>query len=253
MCPSELPEQDAAAEKRLQSGFAQSTIERLFEFTPNAIVIVDSQGVIRRANPRVEELFGYTSNELIGQPGDMLVPERFRAGHPERRETDRATLLARHVGKMIDLFGLHKDGTEFPVDILLKPMETESGPVTVSFIRDATEKRAALEALRLNDLRLRLIVENISEYAIYLLDLEGNILTWNPGAEHIKGYKANEVLGSHFSRFFLEEDLKRGGRRRLAGAQRWFALLGQHRAHCDSRFDRHGDRVCQDYARRDRP
>jgi formate hydrogenlyase transcriptional activator len=80
----------------------------------------------------------------------------------------------------------------------------------VSFIRDATEQRAAQEALRLNDLRLRSIVESIGEYAIYLLDRDGHVLTWNPGAERIKGYKADEVLGLHFSRFFTQEDQERG-------------------------------------------
>ncbi len=80
----------------------------------------------------------------------------------------------------------------------------------VTFIRDATEQRAAQEALRLNDARLRSIVESIGEYAIYLLDREGHVLTWNPGAERIKGYKADEVLGLHYSRFFTQEDVEQG-------------------------------------------
>ena len=212
MGPSELPEQDSATARReTQSGFAQSTIEHLlFEFSPNAVVVADDQGLILRANPRAAELFGYTIDELIGQPVVILVPERFRAGHPDRRGVDRATLQARQAGKVIDLFGQRKDGSEFPIDVMLKRIETEAGPMLMSFIRDATEQRAAQEALRQNDLRLRSIVESIGEYAIYLLDVEGRVLTWNPGAERIKGYKAEEVLGSHFSRFFIEEDVKRG-------------------------------------------
>jgi PAS domain S-box-containing protein len=114
------------------------------------------------------------------------------------------------MGAALNLFGLRKDGTEFPVDIMLKPMQTESGHAVVSFIRDATEQRAAQEALRLNDLRLRSIVESIGEYAIYLLDRDGHVLTWNPGAERIKGYNPDEVLGFHFSRFFTQEDQERG-------------------------------------------
>ncbi len=114
------------------------------------------------------------------------------------------------MGAALNLFGLRKDGTEFHVDIMLKPMQTESGPAVVTFIRDATEQRAAQEALRLNDLRLRSIVESIGEYAIYLLDRDGHVLTWNPGAERIKGYSADEVLGLHFSRFFTQEDQERG-------------------------------------------
>ena len=194
----------------MQPGFAQSTIERLFEFSPDAILIADGAGVMCAANPRAEELFGYSSQELIGQSVEMLVPARFRGIHPRHREDYSAAPRTRQMGAALNLFGLRKDGTEFPVDIMLKPIETASGLAVMSFIRDATEQRAAQEALRLNDLRLRSIVENIGEYAIYMLDRDGHILTWNPGAEHLKGYKADEVLGLHYSRFFTQEDQESG-------------------------------------------
>jgi PAS domain S-box-containing protein len=207
MGSSDSPGQHAVAQEHVQPGFAQSTIERLFEFSPDAILIADGGGVMRAANPRTEELFGYSSQELIGQPVEMLVPARFRGNHPRHREDYQAAPRTRQMGAALNLFGLRKDGTEFPVDIMLKPLETAAGPAVMSFIRDATEQRAAQEALRINDLRLRSIVENIGEYAIYLLDRDGYIMTWNPGAEHIKGYKADEVLGLHFSRFFVQEDI----------------------------------------------
>jgi PAS domain S-box-containing protein len=210
MCPSDSPGQDAAAQQSAEPGFAQNTIERLYEFSPDAILVTDKDGVMRSANPRAEELFGYSAQELIGEPIEILVPARFRHGHPRYRENYSAHPRTRQMGAALNLFGLRKDGTEFPVDIMLKPMQTESGQVVVSFIRDATEQRAAQEALRLNDQRLRSIVESIGEYAIYLLDPEGHVLTWNPGAESIKGYKADEVLGLHFSRFFTHEDQERG-------------------------------------------
>ena len=241
MGPSDSPGQGTAAKQFVEPGFAQNTIERLFEFSPDAILVTDADGVMRAANPRAEELFGYSAQELIGQPIEILVPARFRGGHPRHRENYSAHPRTRQMGAALNLFGLRKDGTEFPVDIMLKPMQTESGPAVVSFIRDATEQRAAQEALRLNDLRLRSIVESIGEYAIYLLDRDGHVLTWNPGAERIKGYKADEVLGLHFSRFLHARrsgartprrvaSPGRGprprGRGRLARAQRWFALLG---------------------------
>ncbi len=165
--------------------------------------------MIQRANPRAEELFGYTGDELIGQPVETLVPVRFRGRHPHHREDYNAAPRARQMGAAMNLFGLRKDGTEFPVDIMLKPIQTEAGPAVISFIRDATEQRAAQEALRQNDLRLRSIVEAIGDYAIYLLDREGHIATWNSGAERIKGYKADEIVGLHFSRFFTQEDIER--------------------------------------------
>jgi PAS domain S-box-containing protein len=210
MCPSDSPRQDTAAAQNVEPGFAQNTIERLFQFSPDAILVTDADGVMRAANPRAEELFGYTAQELIGKPIEILVPARFRGGHPRHRENYGAHPRTRQMGAALNLFGQRKDGTEFAVDIMLKPMQTESGPAVVSFIRDTTEQRAAQEALRQNDLRLRSIVESIGEYAIYLLDRDGHVLTWNPGAERIKGYKPEEILGLHFSRFFTDEDRERG-------------------------------------------
>jgi formate hydrogenlyase transcriptional activator len=210
MGPSDFPRQHAGAQERARPGFAQDTIERLFEFSPDAILVSDGNGVMRAANPRAEELFGYASEELIGQPVEMLVPPRFRGGHPRHRENYSAHPRTRQMGAALNLYGLRKDGTEVPVDIMLKPIETADGPAVVTFIRDATEQRAAQEALRLNDARLRSVVESIGEYAIYMLDREGHVLTWNPGAERIKGYKADEVLGLHYSRFFTQEDVEQG-------------------------------------------
>ncbi len=210
MGPSDFPPQGTAARRFVEPGFAQNTIERLYEFSPDAILVTDKDGIMRSANPRAEELFGYSAQELIGQPIEILVPARFRDGHPRHRENYNAHPRTRQMGAALNLFGLRKDGTEFPVDIMLKPMQTESGPAVVTFIRDATEQRAAQEALRLNDQRLRSIVESVGEYAIYMLDRDGHVVTWNPGAERIKGYKPDEILGLHFSRFFTHEDQERG-------------------------------------------
>ena len=80
--------------------------------------------MIRGANPRAAELFGHTQAELIGQPIENLVPERFRSRHPSHRENYHAHPRARQMGAAMNLFGLRKDGTEFPVDIMLKPLET---------------------------------------------------------------------------------------------------------------------------------
>ena len=203
------PEVAKGAQERAPIRFAQNTTDKLFEFAPDAIIITDSQGVIRDANARSAEMFGYALAELIGQQVEMLVPKRLRGPHPRHRDNYNAHPRARQMGAAMNLFGQRKDGTEFPVDIMLKPVETESGPAVLSFIRDVTEQRAAQDALRIHDLRLRAIVDNMNEYAIYLLDTEGYILTWNPGAQHIKGYIADEVLGLHFSRFFTQEDIDR--------------------------------------------
>jgi PAS domain S-box-containing protein len=198
------------AQQHVHPGFARDTIEHLFEFSPDAILVSDENALMRAANPRAEELFGYASEELIGRPVEMLVPARYRGGHPRHRENYNAHPRTRQMGAALNLYGLRKDGTEFPVDIMLKPIESVDGTAVMTFIRDATEQRAAQDALRLNDARLRSIVESIGDFGIYLLDREGHILTWNPGAERIKGYKAEEVPGLHISRFFTDEDVAQG-------------------------------------------
>src|ERR1035438_2411752 len=149
MRPSDSPEQAAAATPlHDRAELAQSALENLFDVSPDAIFVTDAQGVIRGANPRAAELFGHTQAELIGQPIENLVPARFRGRHPSHRDNYNAHPRARQMGAAMNLFGLRKDGTEFPVDIMLKPVKTASGPVVLSFVRDVSEQRAAMEALR---------------------------------------------------------------------------------------------------------
>jgi formate hydrogenlyase transcriptional activator len=210
MRPSDSPEQDAAATagtKRAE--FAQFALENLFDLSPDAIVVTDSSGKIRAANPRSAELFGYTQNELSGKFIEDLVPERFRKHHPSHRENYHAHPRARQMGAALNLYGLRKDGSEFPVDIMLKPLQTSSETAVLSIIRDVTEQREAQDLVRRKDLQLRSLLDGVRDYAIYLLDKDGYVTTWNPGAERIKQYASDEVVGKHFSRFFTQEDIER--------------------------------------------
>lgn len=188
---------------------ARAMLENLFVFSPDAILVSDTNSTIQAANPRASELFGYSPDELLGMSVDQLVPQRFRSRHPAHRENYSAHPRARQMGAALNLFALRKDGTEFPVDIMLKPVPSEAGLIVLSFIRDVTEQRAAQDELRRKDQQMRSIVEGVRDYAIYMLDPEGYIITWNIGAERIKGYPAEEILGKHFSRFFTQEDLER--------------------------------------------
>jgi len=210
MHPSDSPDEGAAAVFPKRAEFAQFAWKNLFEVSPDAIFVTDGEGIIRGANPRASELFGYTQAALIGQPIEGLVPARFRSRHPSHRENYNAHPRARQMGAAMNLFGLRKDGSEFPVDIMLKPLEMPSGPIVLSFVRDVTEQQAEQDAARRSDQQLRSLVEGVRDYAIYLLDREGYITTWNPGAERIKHYTSDEIIGKHFSRFFTQEDAERG-------------------------------------------
>ena len=211
MRPSDSPEQDAAAaasDDRAQ--FAHEALENLFAISPDAIFVTDADGVIRGANPRAAELFGRTEAEFQGLPIEELVPERFRSKHPSHRENYHAHPRTRQMGAAMNLYGLRKDGTEFPVDIMLKPLNTSLGTFVLSFVRDVTEQHEAQEIARRNDLQLRTLLAGVRDYAIYLIDREGYITTWNPGAQRIKQYLPDEIIGKHFSRFFTHEDVERG-------------------------------------------
>src|SRR5206468_4090613 len=152
----------------------------------------------------------YTVVELIGMSVEALVPERFRDLHPSHRESYNARPHARAMGAALNLCGVRRDGTEFPLDIMLKPMRTPEGVMTMSFVRDMTEQRTAMEMVRRQDQQLRSIVEGVHDFAMYLLDCDGKVKVWNPGAERILGYAAPDIVGKHYSRFFTQEDQDRG-------------------------------------------
>src|SRR5579859_6096968 len=157
---SDSPEQDAATAAEVKRAkFTHFALENLFDVSPDAIFVTDAQGIIRDANPRASELFGYNQSELIGQPIEILVPERFRTRHPAHRENYHAHPRARQMGAALNLFALRKDGSEFPVDIMLKPIETPSGTAVLSIVRDVTEQHEAQELARRNDLQLRSLLD----------------------------------------------------------------------------------------------
>ncbi len=201
---------DLAMPQTVPAAILALASESLFELSPDAILVTDSDGVIRAANSRSAELFGYTQEEFLGKPIEELIPERFRRRHLGERENYSAHPRTRSMGSSANLFGLRKDGTEFPVDIMLRPTKNASGSFVMSYIRDTTEQRAAQESVRQNDQQLRSVVDSINDYAIYLLDSRGHVKTWNSGGQRIKGYTEKEVVGLHFSHFFAQKDVDCG-------------------------------------------
>jgi PAS domain S-box-containing protein len=130
------------------SGAEGPKFEALLELAPDAIVIVDRHGQVSIVNRRTEEMFGYDRDELLGQPIEILIPERFRERHVGHRDGYIANPRTRPMGTGMELFGRRKDGTDFPVEVSLSPLEDPAGMLVTSIIRDITDRKRVEEQLR---------------------------------------------------------------------------------------------------------
>jgi PAS domain S-box-containing protein len=184
---------------------------------PDAILQVNRHGTIVLANTLAVEMFRCRPEELLGKSVDELVPGRFRGRHAEYREHYQAKPAVRPMGSGLDLWARRADGSEFPVDITLSPLDTDDGPQVLCVVRDMTERRRIEE-----DLRRQAQLIEASHDAIIVRETGGRILQWNAGAQEIYGWPAAEAVGqiSHtllqtefpVSQKDLEEALDHAGR-----------------------------------------
>ncbi len=175
-------------------GASEARFRGLLEAAPDAVVIAGSDGKMVLVNGQTERLFGYSRQDLVGQPVEMLVPEGFGGMRSAHREGDVAGPETRGAGSGLELSGRRKDGTEFPIEIRLSPLDTEEGMLVSAAIRDISERYKAEE----HRFRLAAIVESSGD-AIIGKTLDGVITSWNESAHRIFGYTSNEVVGKHVS------------------------------------------------------
>jgi PAS domain S-box-containing protein len=206
---------------------------RLFisSVTDYAIYMLSAEGIVTSWNAGAQRFKGYTPEEIIGQHFSRFYTDEDRAnGRPA---------LALHSaiteGKFEDEgWRVRKDGSRFWASVLLDPIRDEHGVLLgfTKITRDITDRRKAQEALHASEERFRLLVQGVTDYAIYMLSADGVVTNWNEGARRIKGYAADDVVGSHFSRFYTEEDQRAG-----------LPMKALETARFEGRFEKEGWRV----------
>jgi PAS domain S-box-containing protein len=170
-----------------------------------AIYMLDRDGYVASWNAGAQRFKGYTGSEIIGRHfSEFYTPEDRAAGVPAR-----ALRTAIEQDKFEDEgWRVRKDGTRFWASVVVDPIRDASGELVgfAKITRDISERKAAQEALRKSEEQLRLLIQGVTDYAIYMLSPSGDVSSWNSGAARIKGYEQSEIIGQHFSRFYTEED-----------------------------------------------
>jgi PAS domain S-box-containing protein len=199
-----------------------------------AIYMLDPSGVVTNWNTGAERLKGYTSDEIVGQHFSKFYTKDDRGKGLPARVLDTAAKEGRYESEG---WRVRKDGSRFWASVVLDAIRDKAGVLQgfAKITRDITERRAAQEALRESEKQFRLLVAGVTDYALYMLDPNGIVVSWNAGAQHIKGYSADEIIGHHFSRFYPERD-------RAAG----LPARALYKAEQDGRFEAEAWRVRKD-------
>jgi PAS domain S-box-containing protein len=186
----------------------QTDADLLLQALPEAILQFDKDGYILYANARAVELTGLSLNELLKQSASILYPDPSDAVKAEYELG-----MAARKGKFLsELWRFRKDGSRYWGELTLAVSRDSSGSVDgfIGILRDTTDQKMLELDMRKSEERYRIMVEGVQEYAIFLIDPTGHIVTWNDGAARIKGYRTSEILGKHFSTFYTSEDLENG-------------------------------------------
>jgi PAS domain S-box-containing protein len=202
---------DISVRKAAETHLAQmeGRYRGLLEAAPDAMVVVNQGGEIVLLNVQAEKQFGYRRDELVGQKVKNIIPEGFAERLIADGTRTPAEALAQQIGMGIELQGRRKDGSDFPIEIMLSPLESAEGILITAAIRDITRRKQAEEAERQGE-KLSLMVQGVKDYAILMLDPEGRITSWSDAAERIKGYRAEEIIGEYSSKFYTPEAIAQG-------------------------------------------
>ena len=200
--------------ERVQAQHAILEAERRFRILVEgvidyAIYMLDPSGMITNWNKGAERLKGYSADEIVGQHFSKFYTKEDRNSGLPIHVLETAARESRYEAEG---WRVRKDGSRFWASVVVDAIRSETGGLIgfAKVTRDITERRIALDALRESERQFRLLVSGVTDYAIFMLDPNGNVASWNAGAQRIKGYAADEIVGHHFSRFYTEADRSAG-------------------------------------------
>ncbi len=231
---------DMTEQRAVQQALMES--ERRFRYLVEGVVdyaiyMLDVNGVVVNWNRGAERIKGYRASEIVGRHFSTFYTPKDRASGLPARALEQALREGRFEGEG---WRLRKDGSEFWASVVIDPIHDDEGRHIgyAKITRDISERKVAEEALRQSERQFRLLVSSVVDYALYMLDPNGIVTNWNVGAEKIKGYAAEEIIGQHVSRFYTPEDRASG-----------LPLVGINAAARDGRYESEGWRVRKDGSR----
>ncbi|CAG9229702.1 Histidine kinase [Paraburkholderia sabiae] len=220
------------------AGFSSVWLRLWAESTDDySIFALSPDGIVMTWNPGGERIKGYTADEIIGQPFSVFYTETERASGVPDAALKAAASSGRYVSEG---WRVRKDGTRFWANVVMTALRDNAGQLLGfgKVVQDVSDKRAAHDAVLESERSFRLLVQGVTDYAIFMLSPDGRVSSWNAGARRIKGYSESEIIGSHFSRFYTPEDVAAG-----------VPFRALEMARREGRFEAEGWRVRQDGSR----
>jgi two-component system NtrC family sensor kinase len=204
--PGKTPKHSERSQALEELEYREQRYRSIAESTPDGMITVDAQGKIVLWNRAAEKIFGYTAEEMLGKPLTRIMPKRFHEAHKNSLTRVASGGKQKIIGKTVEVIGLKKDKSEFPLELSMAKWKTGEGVFFTAVIRDITERKLAEEILQQSQERYQNLVENIND-VIFEVDTDGNITYISPAIERVGKYKADELIGQNFSRFVHPDDM----------------------------------------------
>ena len=188
---------------------SEEQIQTIYKNAPDAVIVISSKGNVVKWNPAAEKMLGWKEEEVLGKVlNEIIVPEEDRQVNIAEMKNFLKTGESQVLNRTMQQTVLRKNNSHLKVEFTVSPVKIKDDYLFIGFVRDVTEKRKAEDELKESEERYRLLTREVCDYAIIMLSPEGNISSWNEGAERIKGYAENEIIGKHFSVFYTKEAIE---------------------------------------------